>query len=130
MRALLRRRRVPTPAIGPPVRENGLGTLMARILRFSRDRNESPDAIDVAKVWAYVTPRLGFPLPEFISREIDSAIRGVWSASESEIDFHDCVSALESLQAKDIMIPPARREKIVSLIFEYLESKGYLYRIE
>jgi len=102
---------------------------MARILRFSRDRNESPDAIDPVKVWAYVTPRLGFPLPDFISREIDSAIGKVWSASESEIDFYDCVSALESLQEKDIMIPPARREKIVSLIFEYLESKGYLYRI-
>ena len=103
---------------------------MARILRFSRDRQDGPGTIDSAKVWAYVMPRLGFPLPDFISREIDSIIGEIWNASETDIDFYDCVSALETLKGKDILIPPARREKIVSLIFEYLEQNGYLYRIE
>ena len=103
---------------------------MARILKFSRDRQDGPANIDAAKVWAYVLPRLDFPLPEFISREIDSIIGDIWNASESEIDFYDCVNALESLQNKDILIPPARREKIVSLIFEYLEKNGFLYLVE
>ena len=99
---------------------------MARILKFNRDRQNDPGNIDAAKVWAHVLPRLDFPLPEFISREIDSIIGDIWNASESEIDFYDCVNALELLQNKDILIPPARREKIVSLIFEYLEKNGFL----
>jgi hypothetical protein len=103
---------------------------MGRILRFSRDHLESPGPIDAAKVWEYVLPRLDFPLPEFISKEIDTIIGDIWNASESEIDFYDCVNALELLSGKDILIPPARREKIVGLIFEYLERNGYLYRIE
>jgi hypothetical protein len=103
---------------------------MARILKFSRDRQEGPGNIDAAKVWEYVLPRLDFPLPEFISREIDSIIGDIWNASENEIEFYDCVNALERLKQKDILIPPARREKIVSLIFEYLEQNGYLFRID
>ena len=103
---------------------------MARILKFSRDRQEGPGNIDAAKVWEYVMPRLDFPLPDFISREIDSIIGDIWNASENEIEFYDCVNALERLTQKDILIPPARREKIVSLIFEYLEQNGYLFRID
>jgi len=103
---------------------------MGRILKFSHDRASGPGHIDAAKVWEYVLPRLGFPLPDFISREIDTIIGAVWNASESEIDFYDCVNALESLRTKDILIPAARRETIVSLMFEYLEKNGYLYRIE
>jgi hypothetical protein len=103
---------------------------MARILKFSRSLQESPGNIDAAKVWAYVRPRLDFPLPDFISREIDSIIGDIWNASETEIEFYDCVNALELLRNKDIMIPPARREKIVSLIFEYLEKNGFLYQVE
>ena len=103
---------------------------MARILKFSRDRQEGPGNIDAAKVWAYVLPRLDFPLPDFISREIDSIMGDIWNASENEIDFYNCVNALESLQNKDILIPPARREKIVSLIFEYLENSGFLNLVE
>jgi hypothetical protein len=103
---------------------------MARILKFSRDRQEGPGHIDAARVWEYVLPRLDFPLPDFISHEIDIIIGDIWNASDNEIDFYDCVSALESLQGKDIMIPAARRERIVSLIFEFLEKNGYLYRIE
>jgi hypothetical protein len=103
---------------------------MGRILKFSRDRNYGPGRIDTAKVWEYVLPRLDFPLPDFISREIDTIIGEVWNASESEIDFYDCVNALESLRAKDILIPSARKEMIVSLMFEYLEKNGFLYRIE
>jgi hypothetical protein len=108
----------------------GQGFSMGRILKFTRDRHNGPDRIDAAKVWEYVLPRLGFPLPDFISREIDTIIGEVWNASESEIDFYDCVNALETLRAKDILIPGARREAIVSLMFEYLEKNGYLYRIE
>lgn len=103
---------------------------MGRILKFSRDRQDGPGRIDPAKIWGYVLPRLDFPLPDFISREIDTIIGDVWNASESEIDFYDCVNALESLRGKDILIPAGRREKIVSLIFEYLEKNGYLFRIE
>jgi hypothetical protein len=103
---------------------------MGRILKFSRDPQEGPSRIDAVKIWEYVLPRLDFPLPEFISREIDTIIGDIWNASETEIDFYDCVNALESLRGKDILIPAARREKIVSLIFEYLEKNGYLYRIE
>jgi hypothetical protein len=103
---------------------------MGRILKFSRDRQEGPGHIEAAKVWEYVLPRLDFPLPEFISKEIDVIIGDIWNASESEIDFYECVNALESLRGKDIMIPSARREKIVALIFEFLEKNGYLYRIE
>ena len=103
---------------------------MARILKFNRDPQSGPGNIDAAKVWAYVLPRLDFPLPEFISREIDSIIGDIWNASESEIEFYDCVNALKSLQNRDILIPPARREKIVSLIFEYLENSGFLNLVE
>ena len=103
---------------------------MGRILKFSRDRDSGPSHIDAVKIWEYVLPRLDFPLPDFISREIDTIIGDIWNASESEIDFYDCVNALESLRGKDILIPSGRREKIVSLIFEYLENNGYLYRIE
>jgi hypothetical protein len=104
--------------------------IMGRILKFSRHRNNGPGRIDAAKIWEYVRPRLDFPLPDFISREIDTIIGEVWNASESEIDFYDCVNALETLRAKDILIPTARRETIVTLMFEYLEKSGYLYRIE
>lgn len=103
---------------------------MARILKFNRDDQEGPGNIDAAKVWAYVLPRLDFPLPDFISREIDSIMGDIWNASESEIDFYNCVHALESLRNRDILIPPARREKIVALIFEYLETNGYLNLVE
>ncbi len=108
-----------------PLRENGEGFSMGRILKFSRDRQDGPGSIDAAKIWEYVLPRLDFPLPDFISREIDTAIGDIWNASENEIDFYDCVNALESLRGKDILIPSTRREKIVSLIFEYLEKNGY-----
>jgi hypothetical protein len=103
---------------------------MGRILKFVRDRDESPGNIDAAKVWEYVLPRLDFPLPEFISREIDSLIGDIWNRADKEIEFYDCVNVLEGLQEKDILIPPARREKIVSLIFEYLEQNGFLFRVD
>jgi len=93
---------------------------MAKILRFAKDGQEGPGEIDAKKVWAYVLPRLDFPLPEFICSEIDRIVSEIWNASDKEINFHDCVEALRSLEAKDIMIPYARRETIVSLIFEYL----------
>ena len=109
------------------MRENAAGNGMGRILRFTRERAEN---IDSAKVWEYVLPRLDFPLPDFITREIDALLGEIWNSSESEIDFYDCVSALESLQAKDIMIPAGRRETIIGLVFEYLENNGFLYRVE
>jgi hypothetical protein len=112
------------------LRKNGEEFPMGRILKFSREGRDGPGRIESAKVWEYVLPRLDFPLPEFISREIDVIIGDIWNASESEIDFYDCVNALEALQGKDILIPSARQEKIVSLIFEFLEKNGYLYRIE
>ncbi len=102
---------------------------MARILRFDRGRRSSGD-VDAKKVWQYVLPRLGFPLPDFISDEIDRIIGEIWNASESEISYAECVSALDSLQALDIMIPAARRERIVDLVFEYLEKNGFLYEGE
>ena len=103
---------------------------MARILSFRGDRKDGPGNIDSAKVWEYVLPRLDFPLPEFISREIDRIIGDIWNESDREIDFYECVNALESLAAKDIMIPAGRRERIVTLIFEYLENNGYLYEVD
>lgn len=103
------------------------GQWMGRILRFTR---EGVRNIDAAKVWDYVLPRLDFPLPDFITREIDSLIGDIWNASGSEVDFSDCVEALASLQAKDILIPEARREAIVSLVFEFLERQGFIERIE
>jgi hypothetical protein len=103
---------------------------MARILRFRRDPPDGPGDVDSAKVWEYVIPRLDFPLPEFIASEIDAAFGEIWNSSENDIDFYDCVTALEALQRHDILIPLARREKIVSLVFEYLENNGFLTRLE
>ncbi|HYW85035.1 MAG TPA: hypothetical protein VFB30_17370 [Spirochaetia bacterium] len=100
---------------------------MARILQFDRGRRGNSENVDAAKVWNYVVPRLGFPLPDFISDEIDRVIGEIWNTSEGEISFEACVSALESLARVDIMIPLARREKIVELVFEYLEKNGYIY---
>ena len=110
--------------------DNVSGTVMARILRFDMGRCDLPRSIDAVKVWEYVLPRLGFPLPGFISREIDDIIGKIWNKSDIEINFYDCVDALECLASRDIMIPPARRERIVALIFEYLEKNGFLYEIE
>jgi hypothetical protein len=100
---------------------------MGRILRFTR---EGSRVIDAAKVWEYVLPKLDFPLPDFITREIDSLIGDIWSSSGSVVDFSACVEALEALQAKDILIPERRRETIVSLVFEFLEKNGFIDRIE
>ena len=86
--------------------------------------------MDATKVWQYVLPRLDFPLPDFISDEIDRIIGEIWNASDREISYYDCVHALDSLATLDIMIPPARREKIVGLVFEYLEKNGFLYEGE
>ncbi len=99
---------------------------MARILHFHRGRRGNSANIDAAKVWQYVVPRLGFPLPDFISDEIDRIIGEIWNAPESEISYYTCVNALDSLANLDIMIPMARREKIVALVFEYLEKNGYI----
>ncbi len=82
------------------------------------------------KVWQYVLPRLDFPLPDFISDEIDRIIGEIWNSSDSEISYAECVSALDSLASLDIMIPQARRERIVDLVFEYLEKNGFLYEGE
>ena len=103
---------------------------MARILRFDKDRRDQPPSIDAAKLWEYVLPRLEFPLPGFIAREIERIITRIWRSSEQEMDFHDCVDALDVLSHRDILIPPARRERIVSLIFEYLSRNGLLYETE
>jgi hypothetical protein len=102
---------------------------MGRILRFDRGRRSSGN-VDATKVWQYVLQRLDFPLPDFISDEIDRIIGEIWNASDSEISYYDCVSALDSLATLDIMIPLARREKIVGLVFEYLEKNGFLYEGE
>jgi len=102
-------------------------TAVARILQFDKGRRGNPGNIDAAKVWQYVLPRLGFPLPDFISDEIDRIIGEIWNASDREISYYDCVSALDSLANLDIMIPMARREKIVALVFEYLEKNGFIY---
>ncbi|HTP58720.1 MAG TPA: hypothetical protein VMM82_07355 [Spirochaetia bacterium] len=99
---------------------------MARVLRFDRGRHGNANNIDAVKVWQYVLPRLGFPLPDFISDEIDFVIGEIWNSSEGDISFQQCVDALDSLARHDIMIPPARREKIVALIFEYLSRNGYI----
>ncbi len=82
------------------------------------------------KVWQYVVPRLDFPLPDFISDEIDRIIGEIWNASDREISYSECVSALDSLAGLDIMIPAARRERIVDRVFEYLEKNGFLYEGE
>jgi hypothetical protein len=103
---------------------------MSRILRFGKHRGERPRVIDAAKVWEYVLPRLGFPLPQFISREIDRIIGEMWNARGEEITFHRCVDALAELETRDILIPEARRERIVELIFEYLEARGFLFRLD
>jgi hypothetical protein len=103
---------------------------MARILRFDMGRRDQPRSIDAAKLWEYVLPRLGFPLPGFITLEIDRIITEIWSSSDREINFHECVDGLEVLAHRDILIPPARRERIVTLIFEYLSMNGFLYETE
>jgi hypothetical protein len=103
---------------------------VAHILQFNRENNDGPARIDAGRLWDYVRPRLDFPLPDFMAHEIDEVLRRQWAASESEVDFHECVRALESLQGKDILIPIARRELIVSLVFEHLERHGFLYRKE
>jgi hypothetical protein len=99
---------------------------MARVLQFDRGRHSNTGNIDAVKVWQYVLPRLGFPLPDFISDEIDRVIGEIWNASAGEISYQGCVDALDCLVRLDIMIPLARREKIVALIFEYLEKNGYI----
>jgi hypothetical protein len=99
---------------------------MAKILRFRKDHPFDPGGLNTAKIWEYVLPRLGFPLPDFITREIDGIVSDIWNRAELEISFYDCVEALDSLKGKDILIPVTRREKIVELMFEFLERKGYL----
>jgi hypothetical protein len=103
---------------------------MARILKFRRDPPDSQGDVDSAKVWDYVIPRLDFPLPDFLAREIDAVFGEIWNSSENDIDFYECVAALESLQEHDILIPLQRREQIVDLVFEYLEKNGFLTRLE
>jgi hypothetical protein len=103
---------------------------MARILRFDTGPRDQPRTIDAAKLWEYVLPRLDFPLPAFIAAEIHGIITSIWRASDREINFHDCVDALEILAHRDILIPPARRERIMSLVFEYLSRNGFLYEAE
>jgi len=100
---------------------------MAKILRFRKDRPVGHGGLNTAKIWEYVLPRLGFPLPVFISREIDRIVSDIWNRAELEINFYDCVDALDSLKGKDILIPAVRRERIVELIFEYLERTGFLF---
>ena len=100
---------------------------MAKILRFHKDHPVDPGDLNPTKIWEYVRPRLGFPLPDFISREIDRIVADIWNRADREINFYDCVDALDSLKGKDILIPAARREKIVELMFEYLERTGYLF---
>jgi hypothetical protein len=99
---------------------------MARILQFDRERRSNAGNIDAVKVWHYVLPRLGFPLPDFISDEIDRVIGEIWNSSNGELSYHACVDALEALARRDIMIPLQRREKIVALVFEYLAKNGYI----
>ncbi len=103
---------------------------MSKILRFGKNRGERPRAVDAAKLWEYVLPRLDFPLPEFIAKEIDGIIAGIWNAGETEISFHRCVEALAELQSRDILIPETRRERIVELMFEFLERSGFLFRLD
>jgi hypothetical protein len=103
------------------------GKTVARILQFSGGRRCNSENVDAIKVWQYVLPRLDFPLADFISDEIDRVIGEIWNASEGEINYYECVGALESLASLDIMIPLARREKIVSLVFEYLLQNGFIY---
>ncbi len=97
---------------------------MARILPFPRGKR--PDTLDTVKVWQYVLPRLGFPLPDFISDEIDKVIARMWSSADRKISYQACVDALGDLARRDIMIPLSRRERIVELVFEYLERSGYI----
>jgi hypothetical protein len=99
---------------------------MARILRFHPDNPKGPGDVDAAKVWEYVLPRLGFPLQDCVTREIDAVISGIWNAADPHIDFDECVEGLAALEQKDILLPPVRREKIVGLVFDYLERHGYL----
>ena len=103
---------------------------MARILRFDTGPHGQPRTIDAARLWDYVLPRLDFPLPAFIAAEIHGIVTAIWKSSEREINFHDCVDALEVLEHRDILLPPARRERIISLVFEYLSKNGYLYETE
>lgn len=103
---------------------------MSKIIRFGKNRDERPRVVDAAKVWEYVLPRLGFPLPEFISQEIDRIIGELWNGHDAEISLHRCVEALTELENRDILIPEARRERIVTLMFEYLESEGFLFRLD
>ena len=103
---------------------------MARILQFDGGRHCNPANVDAAKVWEYVVRRLDFPLPDFISDEMDRIIGEIWNSFDAEINFYDCVSALDSLEALDIMIPSARRERIVELVFEYLGRNGFIYEGE
>ncbi len=62
---------------------------------------------------------------QFITREIDSLIGDIWNASESEIDYFDCVCALESLRGKDIMIPAGRRERSSAWSSSSWSSTGF-----
>jgi len=103
---------------------------MAKIIRFGKSGDEQPRVLDAAKVWEYVLPRLGFPLPEFISLEIDRIIGDIWNAGENAITVHRCVDSLSELEAHDILIPEARRQRIVELMFEYLEENGFLFRLD
>jgi hypothetical protein len=99
---------------------------MARILRFRPDNPRGPGDVDAARVWEYVLPRLGFPLQDFVTREIDAVIAGIWNSSDPAIDYDECVEGLAALEEKDILLPRVRREKIVSLVFDYLERHGFL----
>lgn len=103
---------------------------MSKIIRFKKDPGERPKVVDAAKVWDYVLPRLDFPLPDFIYMEIDMLIAEIWNRGNSDIDFYDCVEALEKLESRDILIPPGRRQRIVELMFEYFEQNGHLFRLE
>ena len=71
---------------------------MARILQFDEGKHGNPANVDAAKVWQYVVRRLDFPLPDFISDEIDRIIGEIWNSSDARSTYYDCVSALDSLE--------------------------------
>jgi hypothetical protein len=103
---------------------------MSRILRFGKSGDEKPRVLEAARLWEHVLPRLGFPLPEFISLEIDRIIGDIWNGGENAITVQRCVDALAELETHSILIPEARRKRIVELMFEYLEENGFLYRLD
>lgn len=82
-----------------------------------------------SEVKEYVYSKISFNLCENIYEKIDSIVGDAWISSKDYINKYDIIDDLEQLEDAGILLPYNRREELVSLIFEYLETEGYIAEV-